>query len=97
MRVLLVGPDFEENLSIRYLSSSLQAAGHETVLVPFNSSADTMTVAESATHADVVGLSMCFQSRAVEFLHLAQVIKARSPKNSSSPEVTTPPLLPSLC
>ena len=28
MRVLLVGPDLEENLSLRYLSSSLRAAGH---------------------------------------------------------------------
>jgi hypothetical protein len=27
MRVLLVGPDYEENLSIRYLSSTLLAAG----------------------------------------------------------------------
>jgi hypothetical protein len=32
MRVLLAGPDFEENLSIRYLASSLQAKRHETVI-----------------------------------------------------------------
>ncbi len=31
MRVLLAGPDFEENLSIRYLASSLNAAGHDAV------------------------------------------------------------------
>lgn len=37
MRVLLVGPDYEENLSIRYLSSSLVNAGHEPVLAAFNS------------------------------------------------------------
>lgn len=80
MPVLLVGPDYEENLSIRYLSSSLLAAGHETALATFNSPADALSVADSAQHADVIGLSMCFQSRAKEFLHLAQLIKSRDPK-----------------
>ena len=78
MHVLLVGPDYEENLSIRYLSASLQAAGHETKLATFNGSADETSVVEAAHHADIVGLSMCFQSRAIEFLHLAQRIKART-------------------
>jgi TonB family protein len=79
MRVLLAGPDYEENLSIRYLSSSLLDAGHETILAAFNSPADTMSVASSAEHAGIVGLSMCFQSRAKEFLHLAQFIKSHDP------------------
>ena len=48
MRVLLVGPDFEENLSIRYLASSLQAVGHETLLAAFNSADDVEAVAEEA-------------------------------------------------
>jgi len=80
MRVLLVGPDYEENLSIRYLSSSLLAAGHDTTLAAFNSPADTASVANAAQHAEIVGLSMCFQSRAQEFLRLAQLIKSRDPK-----------------
>ena len=80
MKVLLAGPDYEENLSIRYLSASLQSAGHETVLTAFNSPADTMAVASAAQDADIAGLSMCFQSRAKEFLHLAQRIKERDPK-----------------
>lgn len=80
MRILLVGPDFEENLSIRYLSSSLLAVGHETTLIPFNSAADMPGVADAAEHADIVGLSMCFQSRAGEFLRLAQLIKFCNPK-----------------
>ena len=79
MRVLLVGPDYEENLSLRYLSSSLLAAGHETALATFNSVADAPSVADSTEHADLIGLSMCFQSRAKEFLHLAQLIKSRDP------------------
>ena len=80
MRVLLVGPDYEENLSIRYLSSSLLAVGHDATLAAFNSPADTASVAKAAQHAEIVGLSMCFQSRAQEFLRLAQLIKSRHPK-----------------
>jgi anaerobic magnesium-protoporphyrin IX monomethyl ester cyclase len=80
MKVLLAGPDYEENLSIRYLSSSLLAAGHDTTLATFNSSVDTSAVANSAYRADIVGLSMCFQSRAQEFLRLAQLLKSRNPK-----------------
>jgi TonB family protein len=80
MRVLLVGPDYEENLSIRYLSSSLVNAGHEPVLAAFNSPTDIAAVAQQAENAEIVGLSLCFQSRAKEFLHLAQEIKSRNPK-----------------
>lgn len=77
MKVLLVGPDYEENLSIRYLSSSLQAAGHDTTLGAFNFAEDIDIVEEQAESADLVGLSMCFQTRAEEFLRLARRIKSR--------------------
>jgi hypothetical protein len=63
MRVLLAGPGIEENLSIRYLASSLQAKRHEASLALFNSADDVETVAEQAGEAEVVGLSVCFQSR----------------------------------
>ena len=56
MRVLLAGPDFEENLSIRYLASSLISAGHEALLAVFNSAADVEEVAEQAAEVDIVGL-----------------------------------------
>jgi anaerobic magnesium-protoporphyrin IX monomethyl ester cyclase len=79
MRVLLAGPDFEENLSIRYLASSLQANGHEPLLAVFNSVDDVSAVADQAGKADVVGLSICFQSRAQEFLILARRIKQKHP------------------
>lgn len=79
MRVLLVGPDNEENLSIRYLSAALVDAGHETTLAPFNSWSDLDQVAHAARETDFVGLSMCFQARAQEFLRLAQTIKANDP------------------
>ena len=60
MRVLLAGPDFEENLSIRYLASSLQAEGHDPFLAVFNSADDVESVAEQAGDAEIVGLSVCF-------------------------------------
>src|SRR5690349_3309838 len=80
MRVLLVGPDYEENLSIRYLSAALTSAGHEGNLAIFNSPVDAAAVVNASRDADLVGLSMCFQARAPEFLALAQEIKARHPK-----------------
>jgi radical SAM superfamily enzyme YgiQ (UPF0313 family) len=75
MRVLLVGPDNEDNLSVRYLSAAVRAAGHEAELVAFNSGADQDAVVAAAAGFDVVGLSMCFQSRALEFLALADALK----------------------
>jgi anaerobic magnesium-protoporphyrin IX monomethyl ester cyclase len=80
MRVLLAGPDFEENLSIRYLASSLQAKRHEAALAVFNSAGDVEAVAEQAAEAEIVGLSVCFQSRAQEFLTLARRIKQLHPE-----------------
>ena len=81
MRVLLAGPDFEENLSIRYLASALQAKQHETSLAVFNSAGDAEAVAEQAAEAEIVGLSVCFQSRAQEFLTVARRIDNSIPKN----------------
>jgi anaerobic magnesium-protoporphyrin IX monomethyl ester cyclase len=80
MRVLLAGPDFEENLSIRYLASSLEAKQHEAPLAVFNSAEDVEAVAELAGEAEIVGLSVCFQSRAQEFLTLARRIKQLHPE-----------------
>jgi len=76
MRVLLVGPDHEDNLSIRYLSAALRAKGHVAELCRYNSADDhDAVIAESAGY-DVVGLSMCFQSRAREFFALADGLRA---------------------
>ena len=40
MRVLLVGPDQESNLSLLYLAASLRAAGHAPEIAPFNTWGD---------------------------------------------------------
>src|SRR5664280_958241 len=80
MKMLLVGPDFEENLSLRYLSSSLAAAGHQPILAAFNTNSDANSVVAAASGVDAVGLSMCFQVRAREYLELARRIKAARPE-----------------
>lgn len=79
MRVLLVGPDFEANLSLLFLASSLRASGHEPVIAPFNCWEDAPSVLQAARGADLVGLSMCFQIRTVEFLALADGLKQLAP------------------
>jgi len=79
MHIALVGPDLEENLSLRYLSSSLKAAGHDTTIHPFEKASDLADVRRAVRGADVVGLSMCYQLRAREFLDLADAIKRDDP------------------
>jgi len=82
MHVALVGPDLEENLSIRYLSAALKAAGHTTTIVPFDRAEDLERVRESLRDVDpdLVALSMCYQVRAPEFLKLARALKADDPQ-----------------
>jgi radical SAM superfamily enzyme YgiQ (UPF0313 family) len=80
MRILLVGPEREENLSLRYLSGSLLAAGHESHLVTFDSLEDLPMVVERARGIEAIGLSLCFQARAREFLALAAALKLFVPK-----------------
>jgi anaerobic magnesium-protoporphyrin IX monomethyl ester cyclase len=79
MRVLLVGPDLEENLSLRYLASSLRKAGHCPTIAAFETPADTPAVLAAAASAHFVGLSMCYQVRAGEFLALARALKQDRP------------------
>jgi radical SAM superfamily enzyme YgiQ (UPF0313 family) len=80
MRVLLVGPDQESNLSLLYLAASLRQAGHEPVIAAFNRWDDAPAVLRAARRADLVGLSMCFQVRATEFLALAAELKGEAPR-----------------
>ncbi|MBI3181449.1 MAG: radical SAM protein [Myxococcales bacterium] len=80
MRVLLVGPDYEANLSLAYLASSLRAAGHRPAIAAFNTAEDAPSVLRMAGEAELVGLSMCFQVRAVQFLELAEALKRGRPQ-----------------
>src|SRR5580765_5121387 len=77
--VALIGPELEENLSLRYLAASLAAAGFESRILAYNSEADFASVLGAIAGADeppfVVGLSMAFQWRAPDFLALAMALR----------------------
>jgi len=73
LRIALVGPEFEENLGLRYLHAALGAAGHTARILDFRDSTQAEAVAREIARwpADVVGLSMTFARRGREFADLA--------------------------
>ena len=78
--IALVGPEVEENLSLRYLASSLAGAGYRAEILSFNSDRDfsrivAVILAEGAPF--LVGLSLAFQHRAQDFLALAMALRER--------------------
>src|SRR5450759_2575924 len=77
--VTLVGPELEENLSLRYLASSLAACGFECLIVPFDCGADLARVVRQVGGATaqsfLVGLSLAFQPHARDFLALAVALR----------------------
>jgi anaerobic magnesium-protoporphyrin IX monomethyl ester cyclase len=77
MRVVLVGPEFEENLSLRYLAASLRQAGHRASLARFDSPEYVEGVVQQVRREGpgLVGLSMVFQVRAREFYELTRALR----------------------
>jgi anaerobic magnesium-protoporphyrin IX monomethyl ester cyclase len=77
MRVLLVGAELEENLALRYLAAALERAGHHADFARFDGRKDEGEVLEAArrTRPDLVGMSMTFQFRAIEFGELAGALR----------------------
>src|SRR5947207_484701 len=84
--IALVGPEFEENLSLRYLSSSLAKAGYRSRILPFNRPLDLPSIVRAIVEPGVsglgsseppvlVGLSLAFQWRAQDVLALAMALK----------------------
>lgn len=77
--IALVGPELEENLSLRYLAASLKRAGFESRILAFNNENDFAAVLRAITSAPepplAVGLSMAFQWRAPDFLALAVALR----------------------
>jgi radical SAM superfamily enzyme YgiQ (UPF0313 family) len=68
--VALIGPEIEENLSLRYIASALAARGHTSDIVAFNGPSDfgpALTRVLSTAPA-LVGVSLAFQWRANDFL-----------------------------
>jgi radical SAM superfamily enzyme YgiQ (UPF0313 family) len=80
--VALIGAEFEENLSLRYLAAALGNAGFEAILIPFHEAAWTDEVVERIVALDplAVGISIPFQLRAREFLNLARALRAAGSK-----------------
>jgi anaerobic magnesium-protoporphyrin IX monomethyl ester cyclase len=72
-RIALVGVEYEENLSLRYLAAAVEAAGFAAVVVPFGPEA---VLAVLASAAIVCGISVPFQHRAGELLGFADALRA---------------------
>ncbi len=77
--VALVGPELEENLSLRYIASSLAQDGHTTDILPFNRESDFVSVIDNILERPpaVVGISLAFQWRARDFLAVAMALRER--------------------
>ncbi|MHC4443254.1 MAG: B12-binding domain-containing radical SAM protein [Planctomycetota bacterium] len=79
--VALVGPEEEENLSLRYLASSLTAGGFRAEIFPFNNENELGRVLEAILSAEeapvLVGISLAFQWRAKDCLALAVALRER--------------------
>jgi radical SAM superfamily enzyme YgiQ (UPF0313 family) len=77
--VALIGAEFEENLSIRYLASAVEADGFRAVIIPFNESSEAREIVQRVRDLGplVVCISVPFQARAPELLALARDIKAK--------------------
>lgn len=76
--VALVGPEIEENLSLRYLASSLSAAGFTSQIIPFNSSKDMGRILNTLIKdisPKMVAISLAFQWRAMDFIGLAIALR----------------------
>ena len=77
MKLALVGAEWEENLSLRYLAGAAAAAGHEPAIVGFDRAEEIQSVAARIVLAGYpfVGLSVAFQHRAREFCDLVRALR----------------------
>lgn len=75
--VALVGPELEENLGLRYIAAALERAGHPCAILPLDGTADVGAVRDAilATQPRIVGLSLAFQWRALDFFALAVALR----------------------
>ena len=75
--VALLGSEYEENLSLRYLAAAVAQDGVDSVIIPFHDvAAIGRIVGEIRAVAPlVVGISVPFQLRAREFFQLAQALR----------------------
>ena len=72
-KVLLIGFQDQDNLGLRYLMSTVNASGHEALIMTYRSDPDQILKRIHQDGPDVVGFSLIFQYMAPDF---AQVIAA---------------------
>lgn len=79
--IALVGPELEENLALRYLSSSLERAGHRAEIIAFDRRSDLGRIIDDIVGRDepprLVGVSLAFQWRALEMMSLVMGLRER--------------------
>ena len=75
--VALVGPELEENLGLRYIAAALERAGHPSTILPLDGTGDLGAVRDAilAQQPAIVGLSLAFQWRAMDFFALAVALR----------------------
>ncbi|MBW2262317.1 MAG: B12-binding domain-containing radical SAM protein [Deltaproteobacteria bacterium] len=74
---IFIGAEYEENLSSRTMASVARHEGFSSGILGFNTDRETPIVLASILEARpaLVGLSMAFQHRALEFLRLADALR----------------------
>ena len=78
--VALVGPEVEENLSLRYLAASVENAGVPAELFPFNAPSDLALLLDALCEAPMpmlIAVSLSFQWRAIDMLSLVVALRER--------------------
>lgn len=77
--VALVGPEIEENLSLRYLAASVERAGFQAEIIPLAHDDEfgpaLAAILGAVEPPAVVGVSLAFQWRARDFLALAIALR----------------------
>src|SRR5207247_5225147 len=93
MHVLLVGPEFEENLSLRYLAAALRQAGHTASLARFDSPS-TLKGGVSrfgADSPDLAGSRWSFRCEPASSTSLRAPCAGPATGGPSPPAATSPP------
>jgi len=77
MKIVLVGPEIEENLSLGYLKSALVRAGHDCEIVGFKSSTEIPTVTGVVLRhkPGLIGFSLVAQRRYHDFQCLGERLR----------------------
>lgn len=76
-KVLLIGAEDEENLSIRYLAAVIEKSGHEAEIAPCSNYEQISEVLKiiSKYKPDLIGISIAFQSLSDMFFQLVSKIR----------------------